>query len=294
MVDKPTDAQWFDQFTRIDETLLQIGDTLLQMATAIGKAALSPVEEKRYLESGEVQPYEIRSFKLDIAREDEEVVIDGDFIIASSDGDVAGCSVRLNRKQNSLIPLARFNPATSRFYTLFLTTAVQAGKTLWLFIGREAAAQTQQGTTTITSMQSFTVIESDKDSQFEGALAQYAKLDENLTGLISDSIRITGIAILSDQQLHYKLILWYKDTFEDADLDVDEFCGEVDLDIPTYGFQVGGAGTWYFNVANLHLDYTDADASQELHLSLINMSAAAKLADPDGNVKLFITYETRS
>ncbi len=287
MLETPTDPQWFDQYTRIDELLRQI-------AAAMAKPALTPVDEKKYLESGDVQPYEVRSFPLDTARSDEPVVIDGDFIIGSTNGDIAGCSVRLNREQNSLIPLARFNPIKSRFYRLFLNTAAQGSKTLWLMVGREAAAQTQPGTTTITTAQSFTVIESDKDSQFEGALAQYAKLDENLTGLLSDSIRITGIGILSDQQLHYKLIFWYKDTFEDADLDVDEYCGEIDLDIPTYGFQVGGAGTWYLDVRNLHLDYIDGDASKELHVSLINMSVAAKLADPNGNVKVFITYETRT
>ncbi len=294
MVDKLTDEQWFDQYTRIDEVLILSYAMLRQIAAAVGKPLPLPAVEKAYLESGQVQPYEVRDFTLDDARVDEEVVIDGDFLIASTDGDISGCSVRLNREQNSLIPLARYNPVTSRFYRLLLTTVAQAGKTLYLFVGREAAADTQPGTTTVSTTQSFAVIESDKDTQFEGALAQYVKADENLTGLLANNIRITGVGILSDQQLHYKLLLWYKDTLEDADLDVDEFCGEVDLDIPTYGFQIGGAGTWYHDVRNLHLDYIDADASNELHVSLINMSAAAKSADPDGNVKLIITYETRS
>lgn len=287
-MDGPSEKQWFDQYTRMDELLKQIADTL-------GKPPLTTVQEKQVLESGQVQPYEVREYKLDTARSDDPVVIDGDFIIAHTNGDMAGCSVRLNKEDNSLIPLDRFNPVRTRFYQLFLTTTAQAGKTLTLFYGREAAADTQPGTTTITTRQGFTVIETDKDTHFTGALAQFEKEDENLAGLLADNIRITGIGILSEQQLKYKLLFWYKDTFEDADPDVDEFCGEIELDIPTYGIQIGGAGTYYLDVRNLHLDYIDGDASKELHISLMNMSVAGKLAaGSGGEVKLFITYEIRA
>ena len=284
------DEQWFDQYTRMDEALLAINKTL----NSPPFKRLPAFEEKQALESLQLRPYEVKEYALDTARTDELVVIDGDFVIAFTDGDLAGCSVKLHSEQNDSIAFSNFNPVRSTFYKFYLTTTAQAGKKLRLFIGREAAAETQPGTTTITTVQGFVVIETDKDTHFTGALAQYAKEDENLAGLLSDNIRITGIGILSDQQLKYKAILWYKDGFEDADLDLDEFCGEIELDIPTYGFQVGGAGTWYMDIRNLHLDYIDSDATKELHISLINMSTTAKNAGATGEVKLFITYEVRA
>lgn len=128
------------------------------------------------------------------------------------------------------------------------------------------------------------------NTHFTSALAQYAKEDENISGLLYNKLRVIGVGILSDQQLHYKLLLWYKDTFDDTDLDIDEYCAEIDLDIPTYGFQVGGTGIYYMDVRNLHADYHDQDGTNELHASLINMSTTAKLAGATGEVKLFILY----
>lgn len=284
------DEKWFDQFTRMDETLEKINTTL----NSPPFKRLPPIGEKTALESMQLKPYEVREYALDTARADAEIVIDGDFVIAWTDGDLSGCGMKLHNAENDIFYFNNFNPVRSSFFKFYLTTTAQAGKKLRLFIGREAAAETQPGTTTITTVQGFVVIETDKDTHFTGALAQYAKEDENLTGLLADNIRITGIGILSDQQLKYKALFWYKDSFEDADLDLDEFCGEVELDIPTYGFQVGGAGTWYLDVRNLHLDYIDSDASKELHISLINMSTTAKNAGATGEVKLFICYEIRA
>ncbi|GAJ07278.1 unnamed protein product, partial [marine sediment metagenome] len=114
--------------------------------------------------------------------------------------------------------------------------------------------------------------------------------NENLSGLLSNKVRITGVAILSDQQLKYKALFWYKDTFENSDLDVDEYCGEIELDLPSYGFQIEGSGKWYLDMRNLHVDYEDLDATSELHVSLINMSTTAKNAGATGEAKLFIAY----
>lgn len=291
-MDPITEQQWFDQYTTMDELL----GKLVTILSSPPFQTMPAVEERKLLESGQLIPYVIKEYPLDIARADEKIEVEGDFILAYTNGDMAGCKVRLYNKTNDQIPLIAYNGVkVVRFFTFFLTTSAQAGKTLTLFIGKEAAGETQPGTTTITTKQSFTVIGTLKATHFTGGLAQYAKEDENLIGLLSDNIRITGIGILSEQQLHFKLLLWYKDTFEDADLDDDENCGEIDLDIPTYGYQIGGAGTWYFDVRNLHLDYIDKDVSKELHCSLMNMSVAGKLASGSGgNVRLVITYETRT
>ena len=289
----PTQQQWFDQYTRMDEILADLVHTLKTPPFQ----EMPAIEGRKILEAGEIVPYVIKEYPLEAARADELVEVEGDFILAHTDGDLAGCKVRLYNKMNDQIPLAAFNGVkVVRFFQFWLTTGAQAGKTLTLFIGKWAVGTSSSGSpTTITTKQAFAVIKTLKATHFTGALAQYAKEDESLTGLLSNSLRLTGIGILSEQQLHYKAIFWYKDTFENADIDLDEFCGEVDLDIPTYGFQVGGAGTWYFDIRNLHLDYIDADTTNELHVSLMNMSVAAKLAaGAGGNVRLIFTYETRT
>jgi len=78
-------------------------------------------------------------------------------------------------------------------------------------------------------------IRSDKDIHFTGSLAKNAGEEENLTGLISNKIKITGIVIHSDQNLHFQLQFYSKDTFTDSDLDEDTFVGAVDLDVHKYG-----------------------------------------------------------
>jgi hypothetical protein len=296
------EEQFLDRLTRLDDLMLantraidNLTDVLKsQQGTVVFKTSGLTNELKKKLESKQTSPYTVESYTLDTARVDEEVVIDGDVILAATDGDLAGCSIKLNNNTNATIPLDYYNPLKLHFFKIFLTTSAQSGKTLQLFIGREASAEAVSSTTVITSRQSFYVIETDKDTHFSGSLAQYAKEDENLTGLLSNNIRVTGIGILSDQQLKYKALFWYSDSFEDTDLDQDEFCGEVELDIPAYGFQVGGTGIYYLDVRNLHVDYQDSDNTKELHISLMNMSTTSKNAGATGEVKLFITYELRA
>lgn len=253
------------------------------------------VELRKRIESGEWVPYNIKTFALDTARTDEKVVIEGDFIHAWTDGTLNGIGVRIGRVQNDLCYFKRRNPVSGfSFWEFFLTHSAQAGKTLDLMIGREASAQAQTTEVTVSASQRFDTVRTDKDTHFTGAIAQNAKEDENLTGLLADKIRITGITIQSDQRLNYKLLLWYKDSFEDADLDLDMFCGEAELDLISYGIQVGGANQWYLDVRNLHIDYEDQDATKELHVSLFNNCPTAKNAGATGEVVVVITYEVRA
>lgn len=243
--------------------------------------------------------YNVRKYPLDTARTEPgaEIDIPGDMITAYTDGTLVGTFIRMDEPANDAIPLNEFNPYkyTAGFKKFWLQTTAQSGKYLRLHIGREASAEASVQITAMAPKSVFYVIESDKDDHFTGSLAQYYKEDENLSGLLSNKIRITGIAILSDQQLKYKALFWYKDTFDNSDLDVDEYCGEVELDLPSYGFQKEGAGKWYLDMRDLHLDYEDLDGTSELHISLLNMSTTAKkTAALDGKVKLFIAYEPRA
>lgn len=289
-----------DYMSRMDELLIanlrMMGnlDRAIKIIVPAAKA-LDRVEMRKQIESGGWVPYNTKTFKLDVARTDEKVVIEGDFIHAWTDGVLDGIGVRIGRVQNDLLYFKRRNPVSGfNFWEFYLTNTAQAGKTLDLMIGREASAQAQTTEVTVTTSQRFDAIRTDKDTHFTGALIQNAKEDKNLVGLLTNKLRITGITILSDQRLNYKLLFWYTDGFENADLDLDMFCGEIELDLTAYGIQVGGAGKWYLDVRNLHLDYQDIDLSNELHVSLFNNCPVAKIAGAAGEVVVIITLEERA
>ena len=167
-----------------------------------------------------------------------------------------------------------------------------------MFIGRAAGAQTPTSVnteiTTAAGRETFYLIRSDKDSHFTGALGQYAKEDENLVGMITNKGRISGITLESDQQLWYKVLIWSKDTFDDTDLDLDTLIGEIDMKLNIYGWQVNGTGTWYMDMRNLAVDIMDEDNSNELHISLMNMSGTGKAAGSSGEVVVQVTYSPRT
>lgn len=133
----------------------------------------------------------------------------------------------------------------------------------------------------------------DKDVEFIGAIILNAKADENLAGLAADKIVITDVMFEGDENLQFYLLFWGTDGFENADLDIDSFLGFVDLDIPNNGFRVAGANQYYLNVTDLNLHYEDEDASNELHISLLCLTAAGKTAGAGGEVKVKIGYKVR-
>lgn len=133
----------------------------------------------------------------------------------------------------------------------------------------------------------------DKDVEFTGAIILNAKADENLAGLAADKVVITDVMLEGDENLHFYLLFWGTDGFEDADLDIDSFLGFVELDLPNNGFRIGAANQYYLNVTDLNLHYEDADAGNELHISLLCLTAAGKTAGAAGEVKLSIGYKVR-
>jgi len=241
-------------------------------------------------------PYNVRKFELDTAKTTsapQELDLPGDALTFYTDGDYDGIQYALDSPTNDWITVGEFgNPYAypAKFQKVYISWTQQVGKYLRIHVGREAGAAASVAITAEAPRDVFQLMETDKDTHFTEALAQYAKEDENISGLLYNKSRIIGVGILSDQQLHYKLLLWFKDTFDDTDLDVDEYCAEIDLDIATYGFQVGGTGQWYMDIRNLHADYEDLDGTKELHASLINMSATSKNAGATGEVKLFVYY----
>lgn len=136
-------------------------------------------------------------------------------------------------------------------------------------------------------------IKSDKDTHFTTAIAVNAKEDENLAGLQANKILIVGVAVEAKEQNHYRALFWKTDGFDDTNLDLDSFIGAVDLDLVTNGFQIGGAGQWYWDEKlgrGNGIEYHDEDSSSELHVSLQNLGPGAKTAGVNGEVVLKVSY----
>ncbi len=290
----------FDFFTRRDELLIRINKTLEALDRAIQiivppAKVLDKVEMRKRVESGEWVPYNIKTLPLDTARTDEPIEIEGDFIHAWTDGVYDGIGVRLGRIQNDLLYFKRRNPVSGfNFWTFYLTNTAQPGKTLELMIGREASAQAQTQEVSVSSTQHFLTLRSDKDTHFTGAIIQNAKADENLTGLLGNKVRISGVSLQAKENLSFRVIFWKTNGFDDTDLDLDRFCGEVVIDLPANGFQIAAANQYYLDMRGLDLDYEDEGLSNELHVSLMCLTVAGKSAGAAGEVVLEIFYEPRS
>lgn len=248
-------------------------------------------------------PYNVVTIPLDNAQttgSPKEVRIPGDRLTFYTNGDMAGIQFALDYN-NDWIPAGEFgNPFfyPAKFKTFFLAWTAQAGKYLRVFVGREAAAGTSaEASVQITAAAPkvvFDTIVSDKDVHFTLGLLTGIKEDENLTGLIANKLRITNIAIQANQNLDYWLMFWRRNAFDNPDLDIDTFIGAVELDLSTFGIQVGGANQWYMSLEAVDLDYEDEDNNYELHVSLYNADAIAKNAGAIGEVVVFIKYELRA
>jgi hypothetical protein len=276
-----------------------------QQGTApLGEEGLTTQDLRNRLESGQMAFYHRHSYALDAAKADEEISLEGDTIYATTDGSLQGIYVRLNNISADPIYFSEVNPTPPmRFYKVYLTSPAQTGKTLYLYTLNTSMAGMPYFSSAISiapavvptsAEQAFHKIRSDKDTHFYGAIVQNAKEDESLTGLLANKVRITGVAIQADQNLSFRVIFWSKDTFDDTDLDLDEYCGEVSLDLSTNGFRIAGANQYYLDMRGLELDYEDDDATKELHLSLMNLSATSKNATTTGEVVIEVYYEVRS
>ena len=242
--------------------------------------------------------YTVRTLPLDTARTDEEVSISGDLLAAWTDGTLIGCSINIDSATADDIPLDKVNSINypKGWEKLYLTTTAQTGKTLYVFIGRAAGAvSATPEPTTSAGREVFYTIRSDKDTHFTGALGQYAKEDENLSGMITNRARITGLTLIADQQLKLKVLIWSKDTFDNAtNLDLDTLVTEIDMDLTVYGWQIDGSGPWRMDMRNIALDIFDDDNTNELHISLMNMSGTGKTAGSSGEVVVQVTYSPRT
>lgn len=152
-------------------------------------------------------------------------------------------------------------------------------------------------------------VRTDPATQFIGALAQNAAATVNLAqaqagqdsgdgyldgGLVSASLqaRLRSLLIQSRENLAWEVWLWGKDTFNASLTDpAQNFPLGRWAFTAAMGVQIAGAGLWYYYIDGLDQAYVDLDRTGELHLMLVNRSAAAKSAGADGAVCLQLNFE---
>jgi len=134
----------------------------------------------------------------------------------------------------------------------------------------------------ITNIAARHIAPTDRDTQFTDALVTNAVENENLSVAISKPY-ITNIAIMSVQNLNYRLVFYSKDRFGAL-----EYIGNIDFDLPTEGVPLNSL--YCMNVHDITFDYIDEDNSDEIHMQLINLDAVAKLAGAAGAVQFTVIY----
>jgi len=133
-------------------------------------------------------------------------------------------------------------------------------------------------------------LRTDKDVEFTGEIVQNAMESENiaLPGTL-DGIngtarcRIKAVTIISDENLQWELWFWANDLFQESNLDADRFVGKI-LFAAADGTRIAATGAYYYYQEDLDIAYEDLDKTGELHVSLINRSAAAKTAGAGGEI----------
>jgi len=84
--------------------------------------------------------YNVRAIPMDAAVTDKEIELPGNSLSVSTDGSLSGATIRFDSAVNDIIPLDRFKDFyfyPGGFSKIYVTFTAQAGKTLYLFVGRE-------------------------------------------------------------------------------------------------------------------------------------------------------------
>jgi len=134
-----------------------------------------------------------------------------------------------------------------------------------------------------------TRLQTDKDTAFTDGLAQNAAENENVVGLSANEGAIEDVTIIATERLAYEVQFYATDGFRNADMDLTRYLGSVRF-AEGDGIQVAGAGPFYYDAHNLGLPAIDLDGTRELHVTLVNRSAAAKTAGAGGALSVGITF----
>lgn len=198
----------------------------------------------------------------------------------------AVCDIRVSLAGTIVYTSSVFPLWTRSKIIEFDTIEIDTDYPVMFYIAVSNTADAMASIDPITNVASRNPLSTDPATHFTTALATNATEDENIS-IISSKIELTTIAIMSSQNLDYRLAFYSKDSFGAL-----EFIGNVDFDLPTEGFLLGGY--YCMDVHDLNLDYIDSDATYELHARLINLNAVAKLSyAAGGRVKFNMVYGER-
>ena len=85
-------------------------------------------------------PYNVRAIPMDTALTNKEIELPGANLSVSTDGSLAGVTIKFDSTVNDTILLDRFKDFYSYpggFTKIYVTFTAQSGKTLYLFVSRE-------------------------------------------------------------------------------------------------------------------------------------------------------------
>ena len=135
-------------------------------------------------------------------------------------------------------------------------------------------------------------IRTDKDVQWTGAIVQNAGANETITVPWADaplSLTLTGISVLSDQNLAWEFNFWNSALFgSSSNMDLDGWIGLWGF-AAADGQQIAATGNYRYYIDGLEIPLWNSSANgtstmQELYVSLVNRSATSKNAGATGEI----------
>lgn len=150
-------------------------------------------------------------------------------------------------------------------------------------------------------------VRTDPATQLRAACAQNAALtlnlpmgsgngyvDAGLAGGKTVKSRLQSLRIASVENLAWDVWLWRSDLFNTyasvADLATQYVAGRYPF-AEANGVQIAGTGPYYYYVDGTDEMYQDLDLTGEVHLMLVNRSAASKSADDAGAILIELNFE---
>lgn len=140
-------------------------------------------------------------------------------------------------------------------------------------------------------------VRTDKDTNFTGAIAQNAGATANLvvpaglSGMDGQvELILRGITVISKENLSWETQFFASDAYQNADLDLDGFIARWTF-AASDAVQIGATGTYEYYIDGLEIPLWDNDRSGEIHLELVNRSAASKTAGAAGQLVVTLWIE---
>ena len=132
-------------------------------------------------------------------------------------------------------------------------------------------------------------------NDFRGTLAQDAAATLNLnvssSGLPTNAeCVVRAVRVLSVENLAWEIRLYRTRAFNAPTPDADRFAGRWTF-VAGDGTRIGSSGLYEYYIDGNDIAYGDEDQQSELHLALVNRSAAGKSAGDTGAVRIELVVQ---